>query len=124
MSLKAERAVIKENKTLKKQLEQAQLKEAYLRSEMLERDTEALNHTEAVFALMDWMFENDEVRTLGEAKSKWQLFKETLDESDSTQAALDALDIEITINPQRNQNTVMNWWTQDRQQMAAQNKLN
>lgn len=57
MSLSAERAIVKENKALKKQLENAQ-------------------------------------------------------------AALDELDIEIVINHQHNQNTVMGWWSQDRQNMA------
>lgn len=119
MSLSEERAIVKQNKKLKKQLEQAQDKEAFLRLEMLERATAFVDQTEVIFALVDFIFSSDEVRTLGEAQRKWQLFKTTVDESESAQAALDALDIDITINHMQNQQTVMNWWSQDRQKLKT-----
>lgn len=119
MSLKQERAIIKENKALKKQLDKAELKEAFLRAEMLERATEFVNQTEVIFALVDFIFDSNEVRTLGEAQRKWQLFKETVDSSENAQAAIDALDIDIVINSEQNQLTIMNLWQKDRQAMAS-----
>jgi len=124
MSLKEERAIVKENKRLKKQLEQKELETILLRADALERTTEFVDQMQVVFALVDFIFDKQEARTLGEAKRKWELFKTTIDESESAQAAIDALDIEIIVEHEQNQQLVMNWWQQDRKRMAAHSQLN
>lgn len=114
MSLSQERAIVKENKALNKQIEKLELEQAVLRADALERTTAFLDQMEVLFALVDFIFDGSEVRTLGEAQRKWQLFKTTVDESENAQAAIDALGIEINISHEHNQMMVMNWWQQDR----------
>jgi len=77
-----------------------------------------------MFALVDFIFEKDnyEIATLNEARNKWELFKTTVDQSESAQAAIDALDVEITINHEEHEQTIMDMWQQDRNRHQTQRK--
>ena len=105
MSLKSTFALKKELKQLAKQNAQLELKVAALRAGHLERAVEAAKQQLITFALVDYIFYGaveedgtfDEIRTLGEARNRWEHFKEVINTA-SAETALEELGIEIDLS--------------------------
>lgn len=104
----------KKYKVLVAKLERAELIEASLRADILHRTTEFMNQIEVSFALVDHILDPDqlEIRTLNAARKKWLEFKTVINESESAQAAIDSLGVDIVIHHGRNTKTIMDLWEQ------------
>jgi hypothetical protein len=102
-----------------KDMAKLEVANAILRADALERTAEFMDQMEVIFALVDHIFNAPEIATLNEARRQWQTFKRVVDESESAQAAIDTLGIEIIIHHDKNQNMVMDMWEQDRKNNPA-----
>jgi predicted metal-binding transcription factor (methanogenesis marker protein 9) len=71
---------------------------------------ENLNVVQDIFAVTDSLFSEDDVRTLREAATKWEVFKRALEETNDMEAALDRIDRESVATPEANAALVSKWW--------------
>lgn len=113
--LKKARALEKENKSLKEQVELLESKVSYLRLEILQRATAFVNEQQIIFGLVDHLFDEDFTRTKGEAQRRWEFFKKAVNETDGDKDRLfEMLEIEVEVTPEKNQKMVMDLWESDR----------
>lgn len=116
MSLKSEYALKKEIKELKKDLARAEIAEMKAKIDIERRTVEFMNQMQDFFGVVDSFFTEDDVRTLGEAKAKWYLFRDVLEEEDSVDAALDAINRTSIATPDDNGQLLMDLWSKGKQQ--------
>ena len=108
-------ALKKEIRQLKKALDQKEIEVALMRNAELERSTEFVTQMQLIFGIVDYIFyDAEEVRTLGEAKRRWEHFKKVINESESASKALEALDIEVEISYSENERIVIDSWEESR----------
>lgn len=89
--------------------------EAFLRLEILNRATEFANQTQVTFGLVDHIFDEDFSRTKGEAKARWEFFKEAIHECDGNHSEVfERIGVEVEVTPEKNTETVMKMWEDDR----------
>lgn len=108
MSIKQAHQLRKELKQAQQQIDGLETRIAYLKGMELERSTEALFMTDALFKLVDHILNNHP--TAGEISREWEAFKQALEDHGTLQAALNALNVELEIKRADCTNTVMTAW--------------
>lgn len=111
MSLKDVRKTQKELKAAKKECDRLEVENMALRLDVERRTTEFMGQMQDFFAIVDSIFYDGEVGTLGEAKRDWKAFRDALDESQDIAQALDAIGRESIATPERNADLLHKLWS-------------
>lgn len=110
MSLKDARKIQKDLKAAKKECDRLELENMVLRLDMERRTVEFMGQMQDFFGIVDSIFYDGEVGTLGEAKRDWKAFRDVLDETEDVTKALDAIGRESIATPERNAGLVVAMW--------------
>lgn len=124
-TLKQERAMVKENKALKKQIDHLESKVAFLKADILERTANFMTQTQIFEGMLRAAL--DEAGTIQEARRWYKEWVkdingidiEALDHNQQIQKVIDKHGFDITIANHADQ--VMDIWAKDRQQANLKN---
>ena len=118
MSVKTTYTLKKQLKACQKETSRLELENMRLKLDLERRVVEFMNSTQDIFAVVDSLFTEDDVRTLNEAKNKWLTFKTVLDNGGTMEQALDAIDREPNNTPEKNAEILIKWWSKDKEKTA------
>jgi len=114
MSLKQAHKLKKELKACTKECDRLELENMKLRLDIERRTVEFMGQMQDFFGIVDSFFTEDDVKTLGEAKSMWYKFRDTLDETEDLDQALDAIDRVSIADPEMNATSLHNMWSKSK----------
>lgn len=94
--------------------QQLAIENVKLKLDLERRVVEFMGQMQDFFGIVDSLFTEDDVRTLGEARNKWHKFRDVLDETQDLDMALDAINRKSIADDEANAELVMKWWSKDK----------
>lgn len=88
-----------------------ELENMKLKLDVERRVVDFMGQMQDLFAIVDSFFTEDDVRTLAEAKRKWEKFRSVLEETQNIDAALDAIDRVSVADNEANAEILVRLWS-------------